>query len=323
MGMSIDPKAAYEEVEAMLLSLDAREITKLCLDAGKAADTALGAAPRIEPFRERISALSETDVSDLDLLPRLAGAVLWIQTRIAKESRSAVRELAEASFAHRSKLVVAAPPLVQAGLMDSEQIERVGRSRGYRKVAADLLVLASAYESAWPQVEGKTTVTRQDVLQAAALHDRLVSALVTNEDSEAPDSKQMRARALSLLHGSYRRLRKALCYLCESESQVRQIMPSLRFGPRKQKPAGPKPASSEAASSAELPAPKAAGTTGPPAPEIVHGAAIPTPASPRAEATAEEPAPRPAERGHGPVASPARAPVPSNGATDPPSVVPG
>ena len=317
----IEAKAAYEEVEQMLLSLEAGKLKKVRLDGTIAADTALGSVRRIEPFRRRIAALPESDASDVDLLRKLVGAVLWTQTRIAKESDSGARALAEAGFEHRTKLDVAARPLLLAGLMDPDWIEPVSKSRGYRVVAADLLALAQAYDDAWPKVAGKTTVTWDDVERAVAIHDELVDTLVAQEaggeDPGAPDSRQMLRRALVRLQECYRRLRKAMDYLCDSDREAAQIMPSLRQGDRKRKEAEAKQTSPDAAVSVErvsaerTSAATAASERAPPTAAPVP--AVEVPASTGGAAPAEEPAVPLPESGAGPVASGSPPPGSSNG----------
>ena len=285
LEMLADGEAAFEEVRPMLLAIDPSEIKKIRLDTRYAADTALGAVPRIEPFREQITALPGTDVSDLDLLRKLAGALQWIRSRMSTASCSDLRKLAEASFAHRSKLVVAAQPLVEAELIDPGRIRPVSRSRAYRQVADDLFALAGAYDDAWPKVDGKTTVTKEDVHKAEDFHHRMVAGLVSRDAdrtySEALGSEQMPARALVLLQGCYRRLRKALNYLCESESEAAAIMPSLRNRPRKQKAAKAKQAAADAAAA------DAAAAADQPAPVVAPAPVGGVPASSNAEVPAE------------------------------------
>ena len=232
-------EASYEQVKPMLLSLDASEIRRFSVDGEHAAYTALAAVPRIEPYRGELATLPKTNITDLDLLPKLAGALLWIEAWIAEESRPDIRELIEDCVLHRDRLRVSALPLVQDGLLDSDRFAIVSRSRGYRKLASDLATLKQLYDDRWPDVAGGTMLTEEDIRWAGELHGRLVGTLLVRhgapQDPLDPTATQLRARAVTLVRGCYGRLRKGLDYLCDSDAEAARIMPSLRRSPRKAK----------------------------------------------------------------------------------------
>ena len=307
--------AAHQEIMPLLRSLDESKVRTVRATPRRAADTALASALRIEPFRDKLAALPKIGVSDLDLLPKLAHTLLWIEVRITNASSCDRRALADAGFAHRSKLVVAARPLAEAGLLDSDRVEAIGRRRGYRDLADDLLALASLYGEAWPKVIGKTTVTVEDVRRSGELHARLLLSLLGPTTNELT-LRQLRARALTLLNECYGRLRKAIHYLRDSASEARRLMPSLRRPPRKRTKV-------EAAPRApvETVAPAGASTSSANPPEPSAPVVSPAPAPPRADEARD--GPRPGENGRsGPIADEATATGPPNGATGPPATAP-
>ena len=261
--------AAYEEVEPMLLTLEDRDLRRVRINPVNAARTAIAAVPRIEAFRERLAELPKSEVADLDVLPKLAHAVLLLQGRVSGGAGPSVRELVETCIEHREKMVVGAMPLAHAGLMDDRRLASLGRRHGYLDVGNDLTWLADLYRGAWPKVHGKTLVTLADVHLAAELGDRLVNAVLVRdpeaEEPTGPDPKQLLARAVTLLYGCYGRLRDAVRYLTGSDAETAEVMPSLRGRKRKAgaakagepkvvKPEVPEAAATETAVSGAAPA---------------------------------------------------------------------
>ena len=301
-------KDALQEVKPMLLNLDPGAVKKVRVHPKKAAHTALAAWPGIEPFRDKLVALPDTDVADLDLLPKLAQAVWCLEGMLSEEAQRDLRELAGRCFEHRTMLVESARPLARAGLMKSSQVDPLGTCRGYFDLAAELKTLANLYRGSWKAIGGRTLVTEADVDKSVDLGVQLFAAMVARKASpgaQEPNPQQLQARAVAALYACYRRLRKALNYLCESESEAAAIMPSLRALSRKSKRT--EGGATAGGAGAEVPATPTA------AAPVSSGASPP-------EATASEGA---ATRVAGPPGSPDGPSGPSNGAAGPSLATPG
>ena len=330
-------KAAYEEVKAMLLSFALERRPRLRLEARHAADTVLATLPRIDPYRDRLAALPGDEIEAIGLLSKLAKALQWIEAGHGKEPGHALRELAEEGFEHRSMLDEAARPLASKGLVGVDRLDAIGNSRGYRNLAADLLAFARLYGDAWPKVDGKTSVTDDDVKRSKDLYDRLMKSLLARQgappdDGAEPAPSQLRERALWLLRERYREVRVGLSYLCGSESKAARIMPSLRRPPRKRAVAEAEqtaaagseatvPATTGAEVSAEVSAEPPASAGG--QPPVVEPAPVGTAAgSEHAEAVETEPAAETSTGERGPASTAPAVPGSSNGDAGRPSVVP-
>jgi hypothetical protein len=240
----------------------------ISLDIPQAVSTVLGVLPEVKRLREQIvKDLPSFDVVRFDKLEDYAHALNFAHTNFlsATQPPDDLEDVAEEVARMREMLLAEAKALVHRGLVSDAQLGQLKGANGYRNTATDLHVLANVLEGVWPQIEGKTLTTMQDLELASRMATRLLRIVGLRDQGPAlvAEATDRRVRAYTLLLVVYDDVRRAVAYLRSSQGDADDIAPALHPGrPRPKKGEAQVPAVTPAENAGQTPT-AAGGATAP------------------------------------------------------------
>jgi hypothetical protein len=251
-------QAALDKLRPRLAALRPEEVLPVNVDIPTAASIALGAHERMLELRPAIvEHLHSHAVELLDELPTYALAA-WYAHLIslpAADNGDRARKLMEEAVPLRESLLVAAEALAHRGLLDPGRVADIRAGQGNIDRASDLVGLADLFLQAWPQIAQKTAVDRAEVERAAALGPELLAALgsrgLAEKQRSSPETRDLRARAFTLLLNAYEECARAVTYLRWHEDDAEAFAPTLR--PRSRAPRAAAPTETNGESAATKP----------------------------------------------------------------------
>jgi len=210
-------KDAYARVKADLAALASDQLLQVNLEPYFAADAVLGAWVRLKNFRDEIAKLPGVNVAMVDKLQDYVLALRYVhgQYVMATKPSNNMEQLVEEANKLNDILEADARALALRGLFDGGKLERLTGGNSYKGLADDLEALASALEAVFPQIEGKTGITREDLKAATQMATRLTR--LRGEDQLAPEVvaevTEERQRAFTQLIKAYDEARAAVAFL--------------------------------------------------------------------------------------------------------------
>jgi hypothetical protein len=222
---------AFRELRAEYDAISPNALSPINVDVITAASIAFAASPRVASLRERIAGeLPRFDVTLVDKLPRYASTA-WYATAVNLPVSAKPNEydsLFEQATKKRELLLVAAAPLVYHNILDGDAIQSIRDGRGELDTITDLASLASLYDAQWAQIDGQSTVKRDDVDTARILSAQLFAyaSMKIHGAQPTPISADQRQRAFTALDQAYGKIRRAVQYLLGDEADA--IVPTLR-----------------------------------------------------------------------------------------------
>jgi hypothetical protein len=182
-------------------------------------------------LRPEIQQLPRFDVGNLERLELLAMGFLGAQAQYAtiKERNKEPSALVAEGVALRARLLSDAKALVRRGLLAADPLNDLRGGRGYKQVAADLLLLATLLETRFGALAGKCATTQEELARAEALADRLIGVASENREPRKAEAEALetRMRAFTLFFRAYCQVRRAVQYLRFDEGDADQLAPSL------------------------------------------------------------------------------------------------
>ncbi|HYQ18841.1 MAG TPA: hypothetical protein VEQ58_23860 [Polyangiaceae bacterium] len=232
--------AAFERVKPELLALKADELSQVTLDIPPAVATVLGVLPEVRALRDQVAELPRFDMAQLDKLEDYAWALSYAHGNFqaATTPPDDLEALNEDAIRMRDTLLAEARSLIQRGIVSAAQLSELSGTKGYKNLSADLVLLRSVMQAAWPQIEGKTLTTTQDLELALRLAARLLRVVGLREQGPArvAEATEMRQRAFTKLMKSYRAVRRAVAYIRDEEEDADKITPALHQGRPRRRP---------------------------------------------------------------------------------------
>jgi hypothetical protein len=224
--------AAYEETLPELESLDKAGIRHVNLPIPLCVTTALSCLGELQRLRARIEALEEVDTQLVNGLERYTLALAhahgkWMGTTRAKElPKETIQEARKRRDLLRRHLAL----LTEHGVLPLPAPHRT-RQRSHASVALELTALCSLLRTHWLRIEGNTPLTLDQIAQAEALGDAILTALGKKKSNTANTEHQraedLRARAFTLFHAAYDEARRAITYLLWHQGNTEDVVPSL------------------------------------------------------------------------------------------------
>lgn len=239
--------AAYRETLREISQLEEAELLPINIDVPGAVTTTFGALPHIWALRERMANLSELNLEMIDRIERYALALSHAQGVYlsARMPRTALPAIAERARETRQRLLTDARALAQRGLLHPAALAGLRGTKAYRNVAFDITSLVALFRANWAELNGKTPVTTEELDQAAADADLLITA--TGRHQRAPrgstEAHAIRQRMFTLFVRAYDEARRSITYLRWHEGDADQIAPSLYSGRRSARKASKKASS--------------------------------------------------------------------------------
>lgn len=224
---------ALESRRAHLEALDLKELRSVRLNPRVLQLRAIGAAHRLERFRDALIAqFGDSAAELLDSLVPAARAVAEADARLrGTPKRRNIKPIHAALVAKHTLLLADARSLVARGLLPAEVVRRAGDARGYRSAVRSVMLLDSVFRRHWAQIEHVTPTTRADLQTAGRLVAELAEAAATDGPTpERAAAADLRRRAIADAVRIYDQLRRQMTYLRWHEDDVDTLVPSLFAG---------------------------------------------------------------------------------------------
>jgi hypothetical protein len=233
----------------------------------------LGKLPGIHAQRDaRRSTLKDFDDAAFDELDDVTRALLHAHGLYLQATKAPVplANLVARAEPLRDVLYADAIALAKRGKINADALREVKRTTGHRILLTDLQILHATLREKLPELEGKTSITQQELDEVVLLIDTLAEALGTKEFSQAAQAQatSIRTKAFSLLVSVYEPIRAGILYVRRAQGDGDEIAPSVyanRNGSGR-RPAGEDPA--ETGVHPAVPTPGQAGTSPSPAPDL-------------------------------------------------------
>jgi hypothetical protein len=210
------------------------QIARLNVDIEDAPLIVLGALRQILPFRARLAALAEFDVTQLDTLAWHANATVQAQAYYMGVSRGPARvaELAEQVRTWRRLFLQDMTVMVTRRLLPAEKQEELKIQADYKHLPYLLKALIEVYRAAWTKLNGRSSVSKEELDQADNMAEQLIFTFATRAERYAAikAANEQRQRNFTLLAQAYDQVRRGISYLRWKEDDVDTIAPSLYRG---------------------------------------------------------------------------------------------
>ena len=243
MPTPVSPNAAFnnalESRRAHLLSLDAASLRIIRVDPVVIVNASIGAAPRLEKFREELVARFGAEATEL--LDALRPAALALKQADADfdgiTEGNALPPIHQELLAKHAVMLKDAESLVLRGHLPADALTNAREVRGYQATIDSAMVLVSVLRRSWATIGGITPITEQDLADIEAVALRLTDALATRDQASLRGpATDLRLRAINDAFRTYDQLRRMMTFLRWDEGDVDQILPSIFVG-RGRKPA--------------------------------------------------------------------------------------
>jgi hypothetical protein len=238
---------AYERVKPELARLAPEELLQVNLDVSVALHTIMGVLPEVRALRDQIvRELPSFDVASFDRLEdyALALRVTHAAYLMATERPSDLELLTDDAIEMRETLLKDAQALARRNLIDGGPLANLKGINGYKNIAQDLQLLNEILQDAWPNIQGKTAITADELKTSSQIATRLWGVVRLREQGPAQvaAATDQRLRAFTLVLRTYEDARRAVNYLRARQGDADAIMPSLYPGrPRRRQSEPPDP----------------------------------------------------------------------------------
>lgn len=229
---------AYDRVLPEIQAVDPDKVRSVNVEVTTAVSRVLGAAPKILALcTDQGQKTPGIDFASLRQLETYAYALQEAHVRCLSSGKSPdeLRALTEEGDSLRALLRSDVAALVNRGLIDPARVSSCQGQPGYKTIATELGILASVMLSCWPQIQGKSCVSEQELRRAQSIAEALLAYLGSREQS--PEAKaaasEVRDRAFTLLADNYDIARRVVTYLRWNDGDADQIAPSLYGGKRR------------------------------------------------------------------------------------------
>ncbi len=226
---------AFHRREADIQAVPADSLLIVNVDIPTTVTTVLGAVPQIgklaADFKERMSCF---DLAKVDGLVDDALALGSAQTRwkIATEMGASLPEMMTEALKQRDRLYLHAQALADLGVLSQASVDEIKKTGTYRGVAFEILSLVQLFSESWDKVAGKSGLTRESVLEASDVADRLVATIAERDARPKVTAAAaiVRQKAFTLLAQRYEEVRAAVGFVRWREGDADEYAPSLYAG---------------------------------------------------------------------------------------------
>lgn len=189
MPTPVSPNAAFnnalESRRAHLLSLDAASLRIIRVDPVVIVNASIGAAPRLEKFREELVARFGAEATEL--LEALRPSALALKQADADfdgiSEGNALPPIHQELLAKHAVMLKDAESLVLRGHLPADALTNAREVRGYQATIDSTMVLLSVLRRNWAKIGGITPITEQDLADIEAVALRLTDALATRDQA--------------------------------------------------------------------------------------------------------------------------------------------
>ncbi|HEY5956530.1 MAG TPA: hypothetical protein VIV60_08260 [Polyangiaceae bacterium] len=247
---------AFELARPEMLLLKESQLLPVNLQPIAAVSIVRGALPGLLAMRSTIEEeFRKFDATVLDRIERYAFALTHAQAvyqSVTKRSKT-LSKLSKDAVRLRERFLQDLQALVQRGQVDKSRLSKLKGAHGHRNIASDLLILMTVLRECWPDIVGKTAVTRDELEQAELLCNQLVAAIGMRQQvpTLAVDAAADRQRAFTLFMRAYDQIRRAVVFLRWETGDIDSIAPSLYAKSHNSRKGRPEPTPNEQKPAAE------------------------------------------------------------------------
>lgn len=222
-----------ERYGVQLRAVDPSRFSALNVDVPQALSTMHGVLPRLAAMRGQIvDELKSFDIERYDSIGDRTHLLEYAHARYlaATTAHDRLPELAERASKELAYMVLSARPLAAKGLVSGERLDEMQYVAAYRDRGSMLTALGLRLLDAWSAINGRTTLTLDEINGAIELGHEVLAAAgqrSLREDS-CNDAADLRMRALTLLDEAYNDARRALRFVRDAYGDADELAPSLR-----------------------------------------------------------------------------------------------
>jgi len=252
-------EAAYTRMLPEIAAVPPGECKKINLDVPTVVTAIFGLLPGIRALRDTAALLIDFDITHIDRLEDCALALSHAHARHQTISNVSAELLAvnlEATQT-RDRLHGVASGMSSWNVVAPAALGSYTGLTGYKRVAADVLLLVAVLRTDWEGIAGRWPCTPDDLDRAEKLatHMLRLAGIREKASTTLAEAAASRSRAYALLFRYYDSARRAVTFLRWRQGDADRIAPSLyasrkprrsKRDPRKETPARP-PASAPAA----------------------------------------------------------------------------
>lgn len=229
-------KSAFERVLPELLLLPENELRTIALDIPAAVITVYGTIKEVMALRPQLAKLSTFDISHVDKLKDYARALSYIHGiyLAATTTPEELDSLAVEASTLRERYLSEVRWLTHHGVVHEDRLKNLKGANGRKNIAVDLNVLVGILQSVWPQIQGKTLTSSQDLEHASFVSTRVQELLGDDEQGPAvvAEVTDQRVRAYTKLMDVYESVQRAVAFLRGAKYDADTIVPTLFKGGR-------------------------------------------------------------------------------------------
>ncbi len=234
---SISASREFDSFQSEYAAIPRDKFSAMNFDAVNGAMIAAVAMMRVAPLREEIqSHAPRFPIELIEKVPRLAAAVWWAfqSSHAANLTPADYEALFEKAKHYRAKMLIAATQLVFDNRLPGPAVAEIEQGSGAMDTLSDVGKCVDLFTQYWSRVEGFSIVTRDDVVQAKEIGERLFFAQALKVHGSAPTeiSTEMKQRAVTALDLAYEQVRQVVQFIRPETYQ--SITPTMREqGPRR------------------------------------------------------------------------------------------
>jgi len=224
--------ATLDRLMAEIMAIPERELVPITVDVPIAVSMVLGNLPEIMKLRDQVvKSLPDFNIDMLDRLEESALALYEAQGRylIAIKPRNELDQQIAKGTQLRDTLLSDAKALVRRGLLEQEKLGELLGTVGHRNLAVDLNLLHHAFKESWPQIEGKSAVQYEEIVEAMDISARIIRLVGLRDQGTASEAEatEVRSRIFTKFYRGYDAARRATTYLRWDDHDADKIAPSL------------------------------------------------------------------------------------------------
>ena len=236
--IAIDEKvavaAALVRQQARIEAVPQNQVRSINLDITSLVGVVLGAVQRSAPYVARLTALPEYEIDLVNQLEDLTRALMHAHVLYGGSTVVAGPILAHAERASdlREQFWLDAQVMLRRKAIHPSALDDIKGGKGYRNMSHELLTLAAVIRKAWPQMQGKTSITEEELDEADSIGMLILQEFSDRDNAEAQTAEAalLRSRTYTLVLRAYDELRRGLAFLRHTEGDLETIAPSPYSG---------------------------------------------------------------------------------------------
>ncbi|MEZ4253140.1 MAG: hypothetical protein R3B99_33445 [Polyangiales bacterium] len=198
---------------------------------------ALGAEPRLEPFRREPVAAAGKEAASCSTPSCRPRRPRWATRFDTLAQGNELPARYEVLLAKHTVLLADAEPLVARGHIPAAALAEARNTNGYQATVASITRLVALFRENWSKVAKLTATTQADLDEAGKLAAEFAQQVATRDQAALRGpATDLRTRAISDAFRIHDELRRMMTYLRWREGDLDQILPSLYAGRGGRKP---------------------------------------------------------------------------------------